>query len=106
VATVVRRIVDGGCFGLAWCGSAACEEALGEGTGASIRAIVGEESPAFGCLTKGLRAYPKLAWLGRTDFAVVASLAFDGCASVIFCMGALIIRPVGDTELACSQAHR
>jgi hypothetical protein len=73
VVTVVRRIVDGGCFGLAWCRSAACEEALGEGTGASIRAIVGEESPAFGCLTKALRAYSKLAWLDRTDFGVVSS---------------------------------
>jgi prolyl-tRNA synthetase len=47
------RIGDGGFFRLAWCGSDACEEALGEGTGASIRAIVGEDPPAPTCLVDG-----------------------------------------------------
>ncbi len=40
------RIGDGGFFRMAWCGSDACEEALGEGTGASIRAILGEDPVA------------------------------------------------------------
>jgi prolyl-tRNA synthetase len=43
------RVVDGGLFRLAWCGSDACEEALGDGTGASIRAIVGEAPAGAMC---------------------------------------------------------
>jgi prolyl-tRNA synthetase len=48
-----QRIGDGGFFRLAWCGSPACEEALGEGTAASIRAIVDEDPPAPACLVDG-----------------------------------------------------
>jgi prolyl-tRNA synthetase len=51
-----ERIGEGGFFRLAWCGSPACEEALGEGTGASIRAIVAEDPPAGACLVDGARA--------------------------------------------------
>ena len=50
------RIGDGGFFRLAWCGSDACEEALSEGTGASIRAILGEDPPAATCLVDGAPA--------------------------------------------------
>jgi prolyl-tRNA synthetase len=52
-----ERVGGGGFFRLAWCGSEACEEALGEGTGASIRAIVGEEPPAPTCLVDGAPAH-------------------------------------------------
>jgi prolyl-tRNA synthetase len=48
-----ERLPDGGFFRLAWCGSAACEQALGEGTGASIRAIVGGDPSAPTCLVDG-----------------------------------------------------
>jgi prolyl-tRNA synthetase len=48
-----ERLRDGGFFRVAWCGSAACEQALGEGTGASIRAIVGGDLPAPTCLVDG-----------------------------------------------------
>src|SRR6266511_3447321 len=41
---------------MAWCGSDACEEALGEGTGASIRAILGEDPVAPTCLVDGAPA--------------------------------------------------
>jgi prolyl-tRNA synthetase len=51
-----ERVGDGGFFRLAWCGSDACEEALGEGTGASIRAIVGEAAPASTCPVDGAPA--------------------------------------------------
>ena len=51
-----ERIAGGGFFRLAWCGSPACEETLGEGTGASIRAIVPEELPAGTCLVDGAPA--------------------------------------------------
>jgi prolyl-tRNA synthetase len=47
------RVGDGGFFRLAWCGSDACEEALGEGTGASIRAILGEAATGAACLVDG-----------------------------------------------------
>jgi prolyl-tRNA synthetase len=50
------RIGGGGFFCMAWCGSPGCEEALGEGTGASIRAIVGEPPPTPGCLVDGAPA--------------------------------------------------
>jgi prolyl-tRNA synthetase len=50
------RIGDGGFFRMAWCGSDACEEALGEGTGASIRAILDEQPPASVCLVNGAPA--------------------------------------------------
>jgi prolyl-tRNA synthetase len=50
------RVGDGGFFRLAWCGSDACEEALGEGTGASIRAILSEDPPAATCLVDGAPA--------------------------------------------------
>jgi prolyl-tRNA synthetase len=48
-----QRVGQGGFFRLAWCGSPACEQAVGEGTGASIRAIVPEEAPAPVCLVDG-----------------------------------------------------
>ncbi len=35
-----ERVGGGGFFRLAWCGSPACEEALGQGTGATIRVIL------------------------------------------------------------------
>jgi prolyl-tRNA synthetase len=50
------RVAEGGFYRLAWCGSPACEEALGEGTGASIRAIVEEDPPAGRCLVDGAAA--------------------------------------------------
>ena len=51
-----RRIGGGGFLRLAWCGSPACEERLGQGTGASIRAIVQEPPPAATCLVDGAPA--------------------------------------------------
>jgi prolyl-tRNA synthetase len=51
-----RRIGDGGFFRAAWCGKPECEEAIGEGTGASIRAIVPEDPPAATCLVDGAPA--------------------------------------------------
>jgi prolyl-tRNA synthetase len=48
-----QRVGGGGFFRLAWCGSEACEQAIGDGTGASIRAIVGEPPPAPACLVDG-----------------------------------------------------
>jgi prolyl-tRNA synthetase len=48
-----ERVGGGGFFRLAWCGSEACEQALGEGTGASIRAIVDQPPPAPTCLVNG-----------------------------------------------------
>jgi prolyl-tRNA synthetase len=51
-----ERVGDGGFFRLAWCGSEACEQALGEGTGASIRAIVSEPPPGPGCVVDGVPA--------------------------------------------------
>jgi prolyl-tRNA synthetase len=50
------RIGDGGFFRMAWCGSPACEETLGEGTAASIRAIVAEDPPAPVCVVDGAPA--------------------------------------------------
>jgi prolyl-tRNA synthetase len=50
------RIGGGGFFRLAWCGKDSCEEALGEGTGASIRAITAEEPPAATCAVDGAPA--------------------------------------------------
>ncbi len=50
------RAAGGGFFRMAWCGSDACEEALGEGTGASIRAIVAEEPPSERCVVDGAPA--------------------------------------------------
>jgi prolyl-tRNA synthetase len=51
-----ERVGDGGFFRLAWCGSEACEQALGEGTGASIRAIVSEPPPGPACVVDGAPA--------------------------------------------------
>jgi prolyl-tRNA synthetase len=51
-----QRVGGGGFFRLAWCGSEACEQAIGDGTGASIRAIVGEPPPAPACLVDGAPA--------------------------------------------------
>jgi prolyl-tRNA synthetase len=51
-----RRIDDGGFFRLAWCGKDACEGVLGEGTGASIRAITAAEPPAATCVVDGAPA--------------------------------------------------
>ena len=51
-----QRIGEGGFFLMSWCGSDACEEALGDGTGASIRAILPEDPPASTCLVDGAPA--------------------------------------------------
>jgi prolyl-tRNA synthetase len=51
-----ERIAGGGFLRLAWCGAPACEERLGDGTGASIRAIVPQEPPAATCLVDGAPA--------------------------------------------------
>jgi prolyl-tRNA synthetase len=51
-----ERLRDGGFFRVAWCGSEACEQALGEGTGASIRAIVSEPPPGPACVVDGAPA--------------------------------------------------
>ena len=51
-----ERVAGGGFFRLAWCGSEACEDALAEGTGASVRAIVAEDLPAATCLVDGAPA--------------------------------------------------
>ncbi|HZA84792.1 MAG TPA: proline--tRNA ligase, partial [Actinomycetes bacterium] len=51
-----ERVGGGGFFRLAWCGSPECEAILGEGTGASIRAIVDEPAPAEVCLVDGAPA--------------------------------------------------
>jgi prolyl-tRNA synthetase len=51
-----RRIDDGGFFRMAWCGKDDCEGVLGEGTGASIRAITAEEPPAPTCVVDGAQA--------------------------------------------------
>jgi prolyl-tRNA synthetase len=50
------RVGEGGFFLISWCGSEACEEALGEGTGASIRAILSEDPPTATCLVDGAPA--------------------------------------------------
>jgi prolyl-tRNA synthetase len=51
-----ERIGGGGFFRLAWCGSPACEEALGEGTGATIRVILDGQPPEGPCLVDGAPA--------------------------------------------------
>ncbi|HEX9343348.1 MAG TPA: proline--tRNA ligase, partial [Actinomycetota bacterium] len=51
-----QRIGGGGFFRAAWCGKPECEDALGEGTGASIRAIVPDDPPAAACLVDGAPA--------------------------------------------------
>ena len=51
-----RRIDGGGFFRMAWCGKDDCEGVLGEGTGASIRAITAEEPPAPTCVVDGAQA--------------------------------------------------
>jgi len=56
LAELRRRVGDGGFFLVSWCGKDACEEALGDGTGASIRAIVGEDPPTPVCLVDGAPA--------------------------------------------------
>jgi prolyl-tRNA synthetase len=56
LAELRERIGDGGFFLLSWCGSQACEEALGDGTGASIRAILTEPPPTANCLVDGAPA--------------------------------------------------
>ncbi|HEY7605858.1 MAG TPA: His/Gly/Thr/Pro-type tRNA ligase C-terminal domain-containing protein, partial [Actinomycetes bacterium] len=47
------RIAGGGFFRLAWCGSADCEAALGEGTGATIRVILDGQPPDGPCVVDG-----------------------------------------------------
>jgi prolyl-tRNA synthetase len=56
LAELRERIGGGGFFLLSWCGSEACEEALGDGTGASIRAILGERPATANCLVDGAPA--------------------------------------------------
>jgi prolyl-tRNA synthetase len=56
LAQLRERIGGGGFFLLSWCGSEACEEALGEGTGASIRVILGDQPPTANCLVDGAPA--------------------------------------------------
>jgi prolyl-tRNA synthetase len=51
-----ERVGGGGFFRLAWCGSPTCEEALGEGTGATIRVILEGEAPEGPCLVDGAPA--------------------------------------------------
>jgi prolyl-tRNA synthetase len=51
-----ERIGGGGFFRLAWCGSPACEAALGEGTGATIRVILDGEKPDGPCVVDGTPA--------------------------------------------------
>jgi prolyl-tRNA synthetase len=51
-----RRIDGGGFFRMAWCGKDECEGVLGEGTGASIRAITADEPPAPTCIVDGAPA--------------------------------------------------
>jgi prolyl-tRNA synthetase len=51
-----ERVGGGGFFRLAWCGSPACEEALGDGTGATIRVILDEPPPDAPCLVDGAPA--------------------------------------------------
>ena len=51
-----ERVGGGGFFRLAWCGSPACEAALGEGTGATIRVILDGQSPDGPCLVDGATA--------------------------------------------------
>ncbi|HEY4727778.1 MAG TPA: proline--tRNA ligase, partial [Actinomycetes bacterium] len=50
------RVGGGGFFRLAWCGSPACEAALGEGTGATIRVILDGQTPEGPCLVDGAAA--------------------------------------------------
>jgi prolyl-tRNA synthetase len=51
-----ERVGGGGFFRLAWCGSPACEAALGEGTGATIRVILDGQAPEEPCLVDGATA--------------------------------------------------
>ena len=51
-----QRVGGGGFFRLAWCGSPACEAALGEGTGATIRVILEGQEPDGPCLVDGAAA--------------------------------------------------
>ena len=51
-----ERIGGGGFFRMAWCGSPACEETLGEGTGATIRVILDGQPPERPCLVDGAPA--------------------------------------------------
>ena len=51
-----ERVGGGGFFRLAWCGSPACEAALGEGTGATIRVILDGQTPEGPCLVDGAAA--------------------------------------------------
>ena len=53
LAELRERVGGGGFFRLTWCGSPACEEALGEGTGATIRVILDGEAPEGPCLVDG-----------------------------------------------------
>jgi prolyl-tRNA synthetase len=55
-AEFTRRVGDGGLFLAAWSGTEESEQALGEGTGATIRCIVDAEPPAPTCLITGLPA--------------------------------------------------
>jgi prolyl-tRNA synthetase len=47
------RVGGGGFFRVAWCGAEACEQAIGEGTGATIRAILPGGPPSPRCLVDG-----------------------------------------------------
>jgi prolyl-tRNA synthetase len=51
-----ERVGDGGLFLAAWSGAPGSEEALREGTGATIRCIVDADRPAPTCLVTGLPA--------------------------------------------------
>jgi prolyl-tRNA synthetase len=53
LAELRERVGDGGFFRVAWCGSDACEQAIGEGTGATIRAILPGDPPSPRCLVDG-----------------------------------------------------
>jgi prolyl-tRNA synthetase len=53
LAELRERVGGGGFFRVAWCGSDACEQAIGEGTGATIRAILPGDPPSPRCLVDG-----------------------------------------------------
>ncbi|WP_232668043.1 His/Gly/Thr/Pro-type tRNA ligase C-terminal domain-containing protein [Pseudonocardia sp. TRM90224] len=55
-AEFTRRVGDGGLFLAGWSGTEESEQALGEGTGATIRCIVDAEPPSPSCLITGAPA--------------------------------------------------
>ena len=62
-----ERVGGGGFFRLAWCGSPACETALGDGTGATIRVILDGQAPDGPCLVDGASAATPCLSRARTE---------------------------------------